>query len=264
MTKLNLPPELSQYAPRSTKPSASFLFGFFMNVFLVVFALILNYRMYSELQSMETFKNGGVKKYGIVTQWHREITHGKHAHDYCYVDYRYAPLGADFLGSIQKTIYVRTGMAWTYTCNQLTVGQKIPIVYDPNQHNVSMLLDERIPDTALDGPDHLGKRTYIVMDIYIVICGLFAVLQVVWYQRKRFLLRTGHIAAATFIDTKILGKDRVKITYEFNDVAGRKIRNNHQSMTNSLFAEIKDNPLVIYDLRSSKNILYPPDGIRCC
>lgn len=261
MNNYPLPKILNQPLPRSTKLNGSAKFYIFSGSFIYFFVLILLLgSMYPDIAQKTLLKNKGVAAEAEILRLYTEQLCNRRSGCYTVV-YRYAPpsyTGVVTKMNIDSSIYYK-----------LEVGQKVPILYDPENPGVSAL---NIND-SLHNTDP-AKLLYIgaggLSCIFLAVARSFANA----YRKERKLVQWGQATTnVTIINEKKVYSSSSSsysiVTYQFTDSKGNTVQGKRyyvptdKDKLSLIIRELVMNyPVALYNPdNSNENILYPPQYV---
>lgn len=264
MSAWTLPDGLNQPLPRRVATKRSLWWALLLMFgFALAISLFCAWILHSLIRQDYAFRAIAVRATGTIVGLHTAPYRNGLIYS---VDYRYQ-FPADN-GAPPSPIYSGSGETIESIYSQLTVGQRVPIAYDPDRPSVSRLnfndvvyRDGMPPITVAlisSGPLLLAPPTGLIL--------------ILIYLRERWLLRWGKAAEATIIRQYqySLGRagQRTAIVYSFIDDYGQTVEGVRKGLAANLdpekYREIFDNPTVLFDPRQGvRNKLYPMDYAEC-
>jgi len=254
------PRELTQSVPRSIRIRGRLLmlFGLITALLPGIAVLLIVSILYGDREMM-IMKERGIATEGTVINLNSPGPgHGHH------IEYRFMGSHANNDGSrmSREAIYQRRdGVDWHHYMH-LTVGSKVPVIYDPSNPNTSALNFEDSVRTS--DPFENMKFLYVLM---LCVFGIpYTVIMTVCLIpicKQIRLIKWGRAAEATIIEKKeVQGRARtITVTYRFRDADGKIVQGVRKLLPTD--ADL-NNATVVYDPRNSaKNMLYSWPAVVC-
>ena len=253
------PLPLRQPPPRRPRPSGIFMIQVVLFSLVMLLPLREITRTLLDIRSLNAIKESGAPTTGTISDLYYNTHHGRGgSYNLYYVDYIYHQPQSDFVHSTKN--YLRTAQISVEEYQNMRIHETVPVIYDPKHPDDSRLAFERAPGTFGDPPDAPGRSIYIAFGIVAAVLAIIPIMLIRDYLRIKWLLTWGLAAQATIVDTeeKVGRSGRyLNVTFQFVDADGQTILGIAKGISagsgQASFAEIQQNPTVVYDRGDSDN-----------
>jgi len=263
MTELWIPPlPLTQPIPRRVRMTGDWKFN--IVVISIIFGVLEGFFIGYPL----ALRNEAILLHSRGREISAEITN-KHAtfqrgSGYAYsLDYRYAP--PELSQSEEPNVWAATS-ASASDYDELSIGQMLPIVYDPLKPRSSLSKNQIYADQSISTLKPVFLIGLLIVSLYFTTFTIILSL----FFKKRYFLRWGKTAAGMVTgeeEYRIKGGSLSRVTYIFKDGRGELAKGQKSGIPTAAYntprlialrGQYLENTTVLFDPKdSSRNTLYP-------